>query len=160
MRSIRFGLGSSLMVTLFAAMAAACGGDDGGGNGNFIGEWQYTSGTTTTTCQGEAAETEQLVGEKVRISKGIDSPLVLSETDSNCTWKMTVNGSVATIATGQSCTESEGGISATLTYTAGTFTVTGTTGTFSGTANAMVNIGGAVVNCTVTGSGGLNKVAN
>jgi hypothetical protein len=152
-----------LLTVLFTPVLAGCGGGDdaGGGTGAFIGMWQYTSGTTNTQCPMiNVNNTDQLAGQKVPIAKGIDSPLVYSESDTNCTWKMTVSGSVASISPGQSCMFTDNGITFTGTYTAGTFTITGTTGLFSGTLSAMANVNGSIVNCTSTGSGGLSKISN
>jgi hypothetical protein len=152
-----------LLTFLSTASLAGCGGGDdaGGGTGAFIGMWQYTSGTSNTSCPMIGVnETSQLAGEKVPIAKGIDSPLVYSETNTNCSWKMNVSGNVATIISGQSCTFMDNGVSFTGTYSAGTFTITGTTGQFSGTANAMANVNGSIVNCSITGNGGLSKITN
>ena len=158
------GLGKRGVLVLWAALGAAamagCGAEEDS-TGMFVGEWLFTSGTENTQCPTLSInDTDQLSGVKLRIGKGVDSPLVYSETQRSCVWKMTPNGSVATISSGQSCGPfTEEGAMVTAMYTAGTFTVTGTTATYSGTRTAMVNIQNMVVNCTSTGSGGLMKVA-
>jgi hypothetical protein len=151
-------------LVLWAALAigglVGCGGDEDA-TVPFLGEWQFTSGTSNTKCPTLAIdENDQLVGDKFRISKGIDAPLVYSESGTNCTWKMTPNGSVANVTSGQSCTfTNANGITFMVTYTAGTISVTGTTAQYSGSQSATANFQGATHNCTSTGSGGLSKIA-
>jgi hypothetical protein len=123
--------------------------------------WQFTSGTSNTQCPMIGVnQTDQLTGQKIPIAKGIDTALVYSDSETNCTWKMTVNGSVASVTSGQTCMFTDTGIVFTQTYTAGTFTVTGITGVFSGSSTATGNINGSIVNCNITGNGGLSKISN
>jgi hypothetical protein len=150
-----------LLVMCMAAFAAGpgCGGDEDTTAG-FLGEWQFTSGTVNTQCPAAGVnQTDQLAGDKWRISKGVDSPLAYSDASTNCVWKMNINGNVANVMSGQSCMFTDQGTTITAQYTAGTITVTGTTAQFSGTLSSMANFGGQVINCTSTGSGGLSKVA-
>lgn len=147
-------------VAVVALTLAGCGAEEDD-LAQFIGEWQYTSGTENTQCQSiNYNDLSQLTGQKVRISKGVDVPLVYSETDTNCVWKLSVNGNVASVNSGQTCMFTEDGITFTGMYTAGTLTVTGTTATFSGSATASAIVQGLSVNCSITGTGGLTKVAN
>jgi hypothetical protein len=155
------GIGRVLWLGLALGLTGVvgCGGDEDT-TGPFLGEWQFTSGTVNTQCPMIGFnQTDQLAGDKWRISKGIDSPLAFSDPDTNCVWKLTVNGMVANVMSGQSCTFTTSGSSVTAMYTAGTITVSGTTAQFSGTLTSMSNVQGSIVNCTTTGSGGLSKVA-
>jgi hypothetical protein len=145
--------------TVLGAVGAGCGGDEDT-TATFLGEWQFTSGTTNTKCPAIGVDqNDQLTGDKYRISKGIDSPLVYSEVGTSCNWKMTVNGNVANVMTGQSCTDTRDGVTYMAMYTAGTLTVSGTTAQYSGSLTATANVNGSVINCMSTGSGGMMKVA-
>lgn len=148
-----------LWVMLAAAAPMGCGGDEDTTAG-FLGEWQFSSGTFNTQCPSIGVNSiDQLTGDKFRIGRGVDAPLVYSEPDTNCSWKMTANGNVATVMSGQSCTFTEDGITFTAMYTAGTFTTTGTTALYSGSMSATANVNGSVINCMMTGSGGLSKIS-
>lgn len=149
--------GRSVMSALFvvALSVAACGGDDDGGASTFTGSWQFTSGTTTFTCGGQSF-TDMLTGSWV-ISAGTDAPLV--SVDGNCTTRMDVNGTVATMRSGQQCTDTEGGTTVVMTIQSGTFTVSSsTTATLSANGTATVSEGTASVSCTFSMTGGLMKV--
>src|SRR5436190_1615306 len=97
--------GVSAAALLAALGLWGCGGgsDD---TGAFVGSWQYSSGTMTTTCQGQGPVVNQLSG-TVTVSKGISSPLVI--VNPTCTLKITPNGTAATLdPAGQICPPTNG----------------------------------------------------
>ncbi len=152
-----------LLVMCAAALAAGtgCGGDEDT-TGAFVGEWQFTSGTVNLQCPTiPYNDTTQLTGDKLRIAKGVDAPLIYSETDTNCVWKMNASANTATIMPSQSCMFRDStGANVTAMFTAGTFTVTGNTAMYSGSQSATVVFqNGSTANCTSSASGGLSKVS-
>lgn len=145
-------LGTAALVSL---LCLGCGGGDGENLDQFVGTWQYTSGTVTTNC-GSGSTTEQQSGNTV-FSKGITSDLV-SVAD-QCTFKLEVTGNTASTAAGQTCAVVESGVNFTLTVTAYTFTVSGTVADESFSATLQAAGGTGVINCTLTSTAKMQKVS-
>jgi hypothetical protein len=148
---------SKLLISALVAISTGllgCGGDDDDVS-VFVGSWKYVTGTSTTNC-GAGPTTEQLM-DTFTVGKGIDSPLVIIS--GSCNLKFDANGNTATIRTGQVCMVVEGGISATVTFNAGTMTVTGTNATVVSGGNIMASGPGGIVNCTFTDNGTAMKIS-
>lgn len=150
-----------------AGVPAASGGTTGAADlSGFVGGWQYVAGTQNLNCASlQVNETSQLTGDKYTIAKGVDAPLVYSETDSKCVWKYSNAGTVLTLLPNQSCMdklndEDLGVVDVTITPIASTMTVTGTAATVAFSANYAMTIGGALVNCSMTASGNVTKISN
>lgn len=145
------------VAVVLGTMLAGCGEEEEDLS-KFIGEWQYTSGTSNTQCPmlPAANDTQQLTNQKFRIAKGIDAPLVISEDE--CTWKLSVSGATVSIDSGQTCMFTDAdGIVYNVSYSTATLTVTGSTGTFSGSGTIMANVNGAILNCSTTATGGVKR---
>jgi hypothetical protein len=148
-----------------ALLALGFGGcsSSGADNSMFIGAWQYSSGTSTITCQGQGPVTSQLSG-TLTVSTGVSSPLVV--VGPTCTLKITPNGSAAVLdPAGQICPPTSGvdangtAYTETDTYQSGSFTVAGITGTLAESGSALLVGGGASTTCMFTANGTLNKVS-
>lgn len=158
--------GSGMAATGGAGMAATGGTTGAADLSGFIGGWQYVAGTSNLNCATiDVNETSQLTGDKYTIAKGVDAPLVYSETDSKCVWKYSSAGSVMTLLPNQTCMDKLndqdlGLIDVTITPIASTVTVTGTTATVAFSANYALNIRGSIVNCSMSASGNVSKISN
>lgn len=157
--------GVALSVLALSLAATGCGGGDDGGDATaFVGMWQYTSGTINFQCPmtGDNS-TNQLQGEKETFAKGVDSPLISSDPNTNCTLKFNLSGMTATAAPGQVCmtsvTTAQGTFPTTITLTSAVFTVNGTTAHYSNSANLLLNINGTSINCSTTASGDLMRIS-
>jgi len=153
--------------TVGSGGTSATGGTSGAADlSGFVGGWQYVAGTFNLSCPSvDLNETGQLTGDKFTIAKGVDAPLVLSESDSKCVWKYSSTGTVMTLLPNQMCMdkfvdEDLGTVDMTITPVAATMTVTGTTATIAFSANYAMNIGGSIVNCSATSSGNGSKISN
>jgi hypothetical protein len=145
--------GVALAVVL--GVAGCGGGEDGASVDNFVGTWNYTSGTSTTNCGGQS-QTDMLTG-GTTFSKGISSALVSSA--DGCTLQLDVNGSTASAKSGQECNQTSQGATVTLKLTAYTFTVNGIVADESASATLTGNGPGGTVNCTYTSTGKLMKIS-
>ncbi len=145
----------SVLFLGFVAVTG-CGGDDGGGSSDFVGAWMYTGGTDTILCPGRPAVTSPVSG-NFSINKGIDADLVL--VDGTCNTKMDVKGSVASVRTGQTCTQTDQNGSAMLSFTGGTFTLNGLNGNISYSANLTIMQGGQSTTCQYTETATATKVS-
>jgi hypothetical protein len=143
------------LLVVCAAVTGGCGGDDGGGVDSFVGTWNYTSGTSTTDCNGMPA-TMQLSG-STTISKGIASPLVV--VDGTCNLLLDVTGTTASARPGQQCSETDQGVNTTLKFKAYAFTVNGIVADESGSADVSATGPGGSINCTYTSTGKLMKIS-
>jgi hypothetical protein len=148
---------SSALVLVAGLALAGCGSSNSEADktADFIGTWN-ASGTFTAECPPLLAKTTQPLDKFQQVvTKGTDSDLVTTTMFANCSLKMDVNGNLATVKSGQTCTVSVMGFQAMGTFTSGTFTVTGDTGTFSyaGTGNL------AGVSCTFSAMGTTAKSA-
>jgi hypothetical protein len=124
---------------------AACGGDDGGGGSNvdastaadptpWVGNWS-TAGTQSTTCPSLPTQTTQMSGIVV-IAAGAQ-PGTIKTTADSCTLIWDLDGTRASLESGQLCTVNVGGNNYTITWTQSSSTLNGTTitGTNTGAAN-------------------------
>jgi hypothetical protein len=156
MHSLNRTVGWSLFICgLGLAGCASSSAAGGAATDNFVGTWKYTSGTTTTNCQGTTSS-ENVTGNET-ITKGSASDLVVS--DPSCAFNFSVSGGTATAAPGQSCTVQVAGGTGMETASSLVFTTSdGKTGHVSGTFNVTESSGGASVTCTVSLTGDLQKL--
>jgi hypothetical protein len=88
------------MLAVLAALAAAgCGGGGGsGGIANFVGDWDYSAGSISQTCQGAVPTATSLVGYSVFISRTSNPGEIefVSNFD-QCARYLTVSGNTATM---------------------------------------------------------------
>jgi hypothetical protein len=140
-----------------AALAAASCGSDGDGTDDFVGTWNYTSGTSTTNCGPGTSSTEMVTG-STTLMRGIASALV--SVDDGCTIALDVTGNTASARPGQQCSVTEDGTNVTIRFDSYTFTINGIVADESGSATLMgTGPGGVIVNCTYTMSAKLMKVS-
>lgn len=145
------------VATLLAALSlAGCGGGDDDDLGQFIGKWQWTTGSAMATCGGQPGNPNQLTG-TFNVSKGTDAPLVI-DISSDCNLRFQNAGNAATVRGGQTCLSTADNITVTLNYTAGTMIVTGFAATLSAGGNFALNANGQTIMCTFTQSGTAMKV--
>jgi len=143
---------------------AGCGSSDEGGADSFIGQWQYTSGTSSTQCPMVGVNSiTQLQGQKEVFARGVGSALINSDPNSNCILNFNVMGTTATAPAGQACQTTvntdSGPIPTTITLVSAVFVVTGTTARFSQSANFTLNVNGSSIQCMITGSGDLLRIS-
>ncbi len=151
-------------VVLIVALISAggCGSGSGtsgaGGLSRFVGTWKPTSGTSTTICPAKTT-TESITSNTVW-GAGVSSDLV--ETDGACNIQVDVTGSTASSVSGQSCTQTAGTASVTLTISAYTFALgaDGQTATESGSGTATVTSAGVTATCSYSESASYQKLAN
>jgi hypothetical protein len=178
----RLVLGSALLVTALAAMAACSGstagngaGSDGGnpdgagsssGGGDsasdpFVGSWVCTGTSSLTFTQpaGHKPETDSFTTDVTIVANGDGSETITGQAvdgGPTCVTKATVSGNTATLESGQSCQNANGTTTA---YTGGTATLTSSTTytvtrtfSFSGTVTVTPD-GGSPEQVQVAGSG-------
>jgi len=104
---------------LFVLLTIGCGP----AGQHFHGTYSV-AGTTTLTLTGYRSQTEQFTGIR-RISEGTAADLILSDPSGQCLLPANVEGDVATVTTGASCTESANGVTVTMTVTNGTASISG-----------------------------------
>lgn len=123
----------------------------------FVGQWQWTSGTTMITCAGTPLTPSQLTG-TFNVSRGTDAPLVVSMMP-GCDLRFVNADTAATARPGQTCavTVAEG-FPATLRYSSGTMILSGQASTISATGDFAINANGQTVTCTFTQSGTAMKL--
>lgn len=91
-----------------------------------------------------------------RISEGIDSDIVIAESNTSCVILADVEGDVATIREGVTCTGEEAGASISMTFTSGTAVLTGssiqlnTSGTLTYSGNGQTYPGSFIRNTSLT----------
>lgn len=153
----RFTKGVSVAALVASLGLTGCsGGDDDGGVAQFVGKWQWTTGSEQATCNGTAFTPTQLSG-SFNVSRGTDAPLVI-DIGPNCNLRFQNNGSAATVRGGQTCLSTAGGATITLNYTAGTMIVTGFAAMVSAGGNFTYNEAGQTFQCTFTQGGTAMKV--
>jgi len=89
-----------------AALAlAGCGGGGGNLTDEFIGVWQYNSGTLSVTYPGSPASSSPVVG-NVTLTRGATSDLIYTATANGdvCSLLFDVRGAVASVLPGTGCT--------------------------------------------------------
>jgi hypothetical protein len=146
------------------------GGTSGGGTGGtggaggssglsrFVGTWHPTSGTITVTCSG-VAQTESVV-DNLSWGAGVGADLV--QTSGTCVLKANVTSSTAAALPSQSCTETAGTTTLTISFAAYTFALSadGLTATESASGSAVINDSGLTVTCTYSETASYQKIAN
>jgi hypothetical protein len=161
-------LSNALLATaLISTLAlAGCGSSSDGDTDMFVGIWNYTTGTATTTCGG-SSQTDPLSG-NITIGHGIDTPRVMVFDPCTQGLKMNVTGPSANVVSGQMCTKmtsvtlNDGTVvpgTLTLIFNAGSFAVTGTSATISAGGNANLVFAGQTLPCTFTQTGTAAKVS-
>jgi len=103
---------------LFVLLAIGCGP----AGQHFHGTYSV-AGTTTLTLTGYGSNTDQVTGTR-RFSEGENSDLILSDSG-QCFLPANVEGDVATVTPGTSCTQLVNGITVTMTITNGTASLSG-----------------------------------
>jgi hypothetical protein len=149
-----------------AMIAVGCGGGDGGdGDGSgidrvdeFVGEWFFTSGSSTFTCGSDEPIEQDLAGPDfvIEFLVGEDSDLQSVERASgipSCTWNYLVEGDAAILDGEQTCIGDFG--STTLTSDIFTLSADGTriTDVFAGSNEDVDGAG-----CNYSGQGTLELV--
>lgn len=115
----------------------------------FLGSWQTTTGTTTLTCNGTPQQLSDQGG--LVITRGTSSDLLV--TSASCTLAATIQGNVARLAAGQTCTERSATETDVFVYDNGTFTLdaAGATATVAAAGTVTVTLGtSAPVSCSFT----------
>jgi len=145
-----------ILLVAVGALLLSCGSSSPttGNAAAYVGTWTYSNGTLTPmNCSflGQPIPQLDLTGDTVTISQGSDSAHIQFVQGTACTIKFTVNGTVATAESGQSCTITIDSIPAEIKISSWTLTLSGQTlaASFSGTAAA----GGS--SCTASGTGNL-----
>jgi len=146
-----------------AAGHGGVGGGNAGAGGSaaadatsaFVGSWTFDSGQIPPNCQGVTAPAIQLTGNKVAITK-VDSghiDLSFSNSELDCSVAFAVSGATATAESGQTCSITVMGTSAT--FDVGTWMLTE-----SGNSISMSIAGSAsvsVITCKPTGAAVLGR---
>jgi hypothetical protein len=140
---------------------AGCGGTP---FADFIGTWQFQSGTNNVACPPPVgASMPALVG-NLTLEPAIGADLV-SLDNAGCDSQFTVSGTTATAKTGVACERPDpnvgAGVMASSTFTSLTLVTTDgktMTDTFAGNIT-FTNTMGSIA-CTFSGSGSLTKVSN
>jgi hypothetical protein len=148
-------------AALLALGFAGCGGSSDDNTGLFVGTWLYASGVKTISCPNLGMNTVNLSG-TLTISKGQEAPLVII--DGSCALKLDINGTAASLRSGQICPPFPAGsldngtaITETDTHQSGSFIVTGRTATLNESGSASLVFGSTeICSFTVTGAT-LNK---
>jgi hypothetical protein len=144
------------ILSLTVAFGAGCGSSDGfGREEDFVGTWQYTSGTRTTTCAGQS-QTEIATG-NLALSTGISSDLVM--VDETCSLRFDIIGNTASLIPGQSCNAISNGSSMSIAFTALTITVDALIADMSRSATITVAGPTGTIACTYTETAKLQKIS-
>ncbi len=136
------------LVCLLGTMGCGSGSDDH--TEDFLGIWMVT-GMSETKC-GNAQPKSDPVSLTVTIVKGTDAPLVIAQGD--CSYKLDVKGTTATIRPGQMCMVN----GVTVVFSGGTFQVSGLNGTFTQMGTASIG-SGIVIQCMYSASGTASKTS-
>lgn len=113
---------SFALVVLLAVTTSGCGFS----GQQFHGTYDV-SGTVTMTITGHGSQTRPLAF-TYRISEGAGSDIVITETSTSggqCSYPAEVEGDVATVRPGTSCTQVANGVTVTRTSTNGTVVLSG-----------------------------------
>ena len=90
-----------MLAVLVAVAAAGCGGGGSGGVGgitNFLGDWDYSGGTITQTCQGAAPAVMNLTTYSVTITRtGNPGEILLVSNFDSCGKYLNVVGNTASM---------------------------------------------------------------
>ncbi len=129
---------SMLLLCLpLATFALGCGPAGQQFHGSYTG-----SNTYTMTINGVSNDTKS-VPASYRISEGVESDIILIDSTGSCALPADVEGDVATLKGGTTCTYvTQGGITATETLTAGTAVITGSSLQLNLSSTVSVTING------------------
>lgn len=142
----------------------AAGHGGGGGTGGstttdatsaFVGSWTFDSGQIPPNCTGLTLNAIMLTGNKVSITK-VDSghiDLSFSNSELDCSVAFAVSGATATAETGQTCSITVMGTSAT--FDVGTWTLTESGSSISMSISGTASV--SVVNCKPAGTAALGR---
>jgi hypothetical protein len=121
----------------------------------FVGTWTFSAGSVTPMCGAINVPAISLVGNTATITRVDATRVMMSFTSSglSCNLSLTVSGSTATAATGQTCMITVMGVSATVMVTSWTLMTSGATLAMSmrGTARS------GAINCMPMGTGTLMR---
>lgn len=138
------------IVPVLLLSVAGCGS----AGERFLGRYAVT-GSAHFSIQGLGNRSSP-VSETFRVSEGTTSELILRDSEGKCFLLAEVEGEVASLARGASCTWSDNGVSLTLTLTHGTFSLSGESGRFdmagtvTATARGKMYPGSFFQNATIT----------
>lgn len=149
-------------ILLFALLSfglTACGALGGGGE-KFEGDWEFTNSQGGLTCDdGTQAPINDQDADRVTITAdGGD----ITYDDGDCTYSFSVDGNVATVEAGSSCTQTTQGIEVELKMTSWTLTLSGDDDqlTSSGQGTAELSRNGAAADCQVQINSSLKKIGD
>lgn len=143
-----------VVLAVAGALAVGCGGGEENNPDDFVGVWT-AAGTVNTRCGMGAGQMAPL-NETVTITKGVGAPLLVVV--GSCSLQMDIEGKVARLRPGQTCTIMRNNVTSTATYSSGDFTVSGIKATFTLNATFTVGDGALVLMCTYQASGTASKM--
>jgi hypothetical protein len=125
----------------------------------FVGTWQPTSGTVTTTCPGYAAETTPITTSWVW-SRGVSSDIVGTDAATACALMADVANVTASAVPGQTCTVPATDGSYAVGYTGYTFVLgpDGTTAAENGSGTVTYVGGGLSLSCAFSQTASYRKI--
>ena len=116
------------------------------------------SGTTTLTITGYTSETAQVTGVR-RISEGAASDLIISDSSGQCFLPANLEGDVAALSPGASCTQTTNGVTLTMSITTGTASLSGKVVELRLAGNVTVSYQGKSYSGTFSENSTLTRVA-
>lgn len=137
---------------LSALLSLAACGDPAA---DFVGTWSE-SGTVTLTVNGSSQT--NAISQTVRISQGVKAGEILL--DGDCMLTASVEGDVATISPGMSCTQQGSWGSGTMTFRTGSFSRGEKTMVFTGSGDILYTRGGQAVTIGFTETTTLMRIGD
>jgi hypothetical protein len=160
----------SLGAGLLVALTVGCTGDSESEFAEFVGSWEYMTGSEEEQCPMEAKVTTDLKNSVLELKEGTDAPVVI--VGGSCVLRFDVNGSTATVRANQRCSQSIedtdpdpmsnlGVVTITRAIESFTFTVNGLMATESSKSKLtfMSSRAQGALECSITTTGSLRKVA-
>lgn len=143
----------SCVLASISVLGVACASD----STDFAGTWTYNTGASGTISCPTGNDTLDLGGNE-EFRPGTDSDLVVISSN-GCNIKMNINGNHADAIPGQSCSTTQDGVTATITYNSMTYASESDVLSFNaaGTINLMGPGGEAT--CTIAASATLHQVS-
>ncbi|OJT26959.1 hypothetical protein BO221_02840 [Archangium sp. Cb G35] len=116
------------------------------------------SGTTTLSITGYTSETAQVTGVR-HISEGAASDLIISDSSGQCFLPANLEGDVAALSPGASCTQTTNGVTLTMSITTGTASLSGKVVELRLAGNVTVTYQGKSYSGTFSENSTLTRVA-